>query len=107
MPTRYRCNTRYTIDNNITAGPSYSSTPYPNSYGRTPDEHPSQPSLSDSKHECVDGPPSPKCPKYVILLTLCQIFSGEDGDEEEEDNFDPDSFYTSSSTTKLAEPVQK
>lgn len=43
------------------------------------------------------NPPSP-------ILNL----SGEEGDEEEEeDNFDPDSFYMSSSPTRLAEPVQK
>ena len=94
MPTGYRCDARYIIDNNITAGPSYSFTPYPNSYGRTPDEHPSQPSLSDSKHECVDGPPSPKRPKYANPPSPMSNLSGEDGDEEEEeDNFDPEFLH--------------
>ena len=104
MPTGYRCDARYIINDNITAGSSYSSTPYSSSYGRTPDEYPSQPSLSDSKHECVDGPPSPKRPKYANPSSPLS----EDGDKEkEEDKFDPDSFFMSSSPTKLAEPVQK
>ena len=65
--------------------------------------------MSDSKHESVYGPPSPKRPKVVNPPSPLSNLSGEDGDEEEEeeDNFDPDSFYTSSSPAKLAEPVQK
>ena len=63
--------------------------------------------MSDSKHDSIDGPPSPKRPKIADPPSPNSNLSEEDGDEEEEDNFDPDSFYMSSSPSKLAEPVQR
>ena len=63
--------------------------------------------MSDSRQDSSDGPPSSKRPKIVAPSSPNSNISEEDGDEEEEDNFDPDSFYTSSPPVKLAEPEQK